>query len=459
MYLFEQLASPREFQTLNIHFPTFWLFLLCIFCSHSQGSKKLGSELRCGQTKDFLQLAAYSVQGSGTDFRCLGKPSVALEAMKLGWERSAFWPLCFQLERPLRKPISQHFLQNCLHPSHLVFSSDGGLPETSLKLRKELPDVPTERHGWLVCSRWTRNACFMPAVNGQGTWAWGLSLGTNVSSLGGETDGLSHFYQERRSWNAEGCFWSMPTTHQTLLQKSQNKSQQLLAKNLDVIGLRWNSNLKSVQKKKRSLMMPWKMLKGNGGALRAEKGRQQGSQGEALVLGGTVWGTGAFISPCPRFIKARGGAEQRHGVLFVCFFIIFFSSVFPLNQSLRVARWQCPLPSFHLACSPDLSLFLRPHGFGSLSSFLRNDYLQTCYVKSYDIAHHPQALSNGPPWKILVNTRQGPSGLMFVLSYYHKMSRKEPPGILPCGTPEKKRQGEIWMWNSHTFQLLSILRE
>ena len=251
MYLFEQLASPREFQTLNIHFPTFWLFLLCVFCSHSQGSKKLGSELRCGQTKDFLQLAAYSVQGSGTDFRCLGKPSVALEAMKLGWERSVFWPLCFQLERPLRKPISQHFLQNCLHPSHLVFSSDGGLPETSLKLRKEMPDVPLERRGWLVCSRWTRNSCFMPAVNGQGTWAWGLSWGTNVSSLGGETDGLSHFYQERRSWNAQSCFWSMPTTHQTLLQKSQNKSQQLLAKNLDVIGPRWNSNLKSVQKKKK----------------------------------------------------------------------------------------------------------------------------------------------------------------------------------------------------------------
>lgn len=157
--------------------------------------KETGSELRCGQTKDFLQLAAYSVQGSGTHFRCLGKPSVALEAMKLGWERSAFWPLCFQLERPLRKPISQHFLQNCLHPSHLVFSSDGGLPETSLKLRKELPDFPPERRGWLVCSRWIRNACFMPAVSGQGTLAWGLSWGTNVSSLGGETDGLSRFYQ------------------------------------------------------------------------------------------------------------------------------------------------------------------------------------------------------------------------------------------------------------------------
>ena len=181
MYLFEQLASPREFQTLNIHFPTFWLFLLCVFCSHSQGSKKLGSELRCGQTKDFLQLAAYSVQGSGTDFRCLGKPSVALEAMKLGWERSVFWPLCFQLERPLRKPISQHFLQNCLHPSHLVFSSDGGLPETSLKLKKELPDVPPERRGWLVCSRWTRNSCFMPAVNGQGT---GPELGHKCEQSG-----------------------------------------------------------------------------------------------------------------------------------------------------------------------------------------------------------------------------------------------------------------------------------
>ena len=81
-------------------------------------------------------------------------------------------------------------------------------------------------------------------------------------------------------------------------------------------------------------MMPWKMLKGNGGALRAEKRRQQGSQGEALVLGGTVWGTGAFIFPCPQFIKARGGAEQRHGVLFVCFSCFWFLSAIVLFMPL-----------------------------------------------------------------------------------------------------------------------------
>lgn len=111
-----------------------------------------------------------------------------------------------------------------------------------------------------------------------------------------------------------------------------------MSSNRDEIAISKVYKKKKKKHKKRSLMMPWKMLKGNEGALRAEKGRQQGSQGEALVLGGTVWGTGAFISPCPRFIKAHGGAQQRHGVLFVCFFIIFFSSVFPLNQSLRVAR-------------------------------------------------------------------------------------------------------------------------
>ena len=220
----------------------------------------------------------------------------------------------------------------------------------------------------------------------------------------------------------------------------------------------WDEIAISKVYKKRSLMMPWKMLKGNEWALRAEKGRQQGSQGEALLLGGAVWGL-APSSPRVHGLWRHVGERSRGTVCSLCIFSSFFSSVFPLNQSLRVARWQCPLRSFHLAPSPDLSLFLRPHGFGSLSSFLRNDYLQTCYVKSYDIAHHPQALSNGPPWKILVNTRQGPSGLMFVLSYYHKMSRKEPPGTLPCGTPEKKRQGEIWMWNSNTFQLLSILRK
>lgn len=71
-------------------------------------------------------------------------------------------------------------------------------------------------------------------------------------------------------------------------------------------------------------------------------------------------------SPCPLFIKARG--EWRHSVLFMCFFIIFFS-VCRLNQSLCVTRWQCPLPSFYLACSLDLSLFFRPHMLGSFHLF------------------------------------------------------------------------------------------
>lgn len=47
---------------------------------------KLGSELHCGKTKEFLQLVVYSIWGSSTDFRCSGKPSVALEATELGWE-------------------------------------------------------------------------------------------------------------------------------------------------------------------------------------------------------------------------------------------------------------------------------------------------------------------------------------------------------------------------------------
>lgn len=249
----------------------------------------------------------------------------------------------------------------------------------------------------------------------------------------------------------------MPTTHQTLLQKSQNKSQQLLAKILDVIGPRWNSNLKSVQKKKPNDAVEnvkGKWMNTTGWERKAARKPGRGSPPWRCSLG-----NGCLHLPVSTVCQGTWGSGAEARCALCVFFHHFFSSVFPLNQSLRVARWQCPLPSFHLACSPDLSLFLRPHGFGSLSSFLRNDYLQTCYVKSYDIAHHPQALSNGPPWKILVNTRQGPSGLMFVLSYYHKMSRKEPPGTLPCGTQEKKRQGEIWMWNSHTFQLLSILRE
>lgn len=125
-YLLEQLASLTEFQTLNIYFPTFWFFpILCVISLLSLWRQK-ATRFWVALWKDKRVSAACSLfhPGSITDFRCLGKPSVALEAVNLGWEPCVFWLLCFQLERPLRKPISQHFLQNCLYPSHLVFSSD-----------------------------------------------------------------------------------------------------------------------------------------------------------------------------------------------------------------------------------------------------------------------------------------------------------------------------------------------
>lgn len=84
--------------------------------------------------------------GCSADFRCSGKPSAALQAMKPGCECGAFWQLCVQLERPLRKSFSKHFLQNCLHASHLVCSSDRELSALSPQLKERLPVCPAERH-------------------------------------------------------------------------------------------------------------------------------------------------------------------------------------------------------------------------------------------------------------------------------------------------------------------------
>lgn len=115
-------------------------------CSPSQGGKKLGSELHRGKTKAFLQLAAHFIHRSSTDFRCWrwGKPSVALQAMELSCTQSGFWLFCFQLEKPLRKQISEHFLQNYIYPSHLLFSGDGELPGMPQKMKKGLPGFPRE---------------------------------------------------------------------------------------------------------------------------------------------------------------------------------------------------------------------------------------------------------------------------------------------------------------------------
>lgn len=97
---------------------------------------------------------------------------------------------------------------------------------------------------------------------------------------------------------------------------------------------------------------------------------------ENLILDGAVWGKGPS-SPCrPLFIKARGRAEQRHDVLFVCFFIIFFQHV-PIEPKPPHGTLTM---SFTLLLSGPFSrlvIISQAPRVGSLSSFLRNDYLQT----------------------------------------------------------------------------------
>lgn len=168
-----------------------------------QGNKETGVWVALWTDKASSAACSIFCPGKRHRLQVLGEAICSSRGDETGLRTMLSWPLCFQLERPLRKPISQHLLQIAsIHPIWCFPWMRAG-PETSLKLRKELPDFP-KRGGWLVCSRWIRNACFMPAVNGQGTWNLGPEQGHNVSSLGGETDGLSHFYQERRSWNAQG---------------------------------------------------------------------------------------------------------------------------------------------------------------------------------------------------------------------------------------------------------------
>lgn len=107
-----------------------------------------------------------------------------------------------------------------------------------------------------------------------------------------------------------------------------------------------------------------------------------------------LWRTGDLHLPADYGIY-QGTWESKDTVLFV-FFLSFFS-----------VHADCTKASVWHADNALYPSFIRPvlqtcHHFSSLSlgpfsSFLRNDYLQTCYVKSYDIAHNSQALSNGPP--------------------------------------------------------------
>lgn len=136
----------------------------------------------------------------------------------------------------------------------------------------------------------------------------------------------------------------------------------------------------------------------------------RGREGAILTLPSTLLGIRGLISLPTVYPGTRG---SKGSACFSCFCITF--SMCPhWTKAILWHAHNALYPPFIWSVLQICGYFSGPR-VGSFSSFLRNGYLQARYVKSYDIAHNTQALSNGPPWNILVNMRQGPSWLMSVL--------------------------------------------
>lgn len=165
------------------------------------------------------------------------------------------------------------------------------------------------------------------------------------------------------------------------------------------------------------------------------KESEQGREGDVLILCNAISGEQGPSSPCPLLIKAheRSKAQSALCVVFHHFFSVCSdwtkASMWHANNTLYPPFIQPVLQTCHYFSGPTCWV---PFIFSQ--KWLPSDL----FVKSYDIAHKTQDLSNRPPWKILVSTTQGPSGLIFAVYYYHKMSSKVPPGTFTCKTLGKK---------------------
>lgn len=144
------------------------------------------------------------------------------------------------------------------------------------------------------------------------------------------------------------------------------------------------------------------------------KASEQGQEGDVLIL--CKQSPGNKDLHLPAHCLSRHMGEQST----VCFLYVFSSFFFQyvlIEPEPPCGTLTIPFTLLLSSLFSRLVIISHTPRVGFLSSFLRNDYLQTCYVKSYDIVHNTQDLSNRPPWKILVSTMQGPSGLMFVIYY------------------------------------------
>lgn len=129
--------------------------------------------------------------------------------------------------------------------------------------------------------------------------------------------------------------------------------------------------------------------------------RKKRQHGDARTLQ-SVWGTGP-ASPPPTVSQGtrRAKAQCALWVFHHCFQCVPREPKSPCGTLTRVF-----IPLF-LSLFSRLGIISQALRVWSFASFLRNDYLPICYVKSYDTAHNIHILSNGSSWKILVSTRPG----------------------------------------------------
>lgn len=158
----------------------------------------------------------------------------------------------------------------------------------------------------------------------------------------------------------------------------------------------------------------------------------RGREGAVLILPSAPRGSGDSIS-CPLFIQAHGRVQAQRALPV---FASFFQCV-PAEPKLPCGMLTMPLTLLSFGLFSTFVVVSQDHVLGPFHLFSEMIIFKACYVKSYDIAHNTQALSNGPPQSILVHMRQGPSGLMSVLLSGMTMRRHLQ------GLSTENRKGEI----------------
>lgn len=203
MQLFEQLASPREFQTFNIHFLTFWLVPLCVpFLLSLSRQKEPGFWVALCKNRRVVTACTLFHAGKQRRLQVFGEAICSSWGGKTGLRTESFLATPLPAGKTTEEAELKRFLQNCLYPSHLVLSSDGELPEMSQKFRRKGCQGPLQRgvgdlhfpgEPWKACMGPSREARAAAQV-------WAAWVGR---------EGLPQVNREKRGCNIWSSIWSL----------------------------------------------------------------------------------------------------------------------------------------------------------------------------------------------------------------------------------------------------------